>query len=124
MKITQLAKIGLVGLAFFGLYFYLSQDVGPQKSSAAATDSALRDAARISDVQVLQNAIDLYYKKCGYYPGPANPGPRCGPFVAINTRGELVKVLLGSNLGLSRIPTDPKTVDTYLYSTNAAGTSY
>jgi hypothetical protein len=40
-------------------------------SDTAAMDA--RDAQRISDLTQLQNDIQLYYKKCGYYPGVAQP---------------------------------------------------
>ncbi len=34
-----------------------------------------RDARRISDLRLVQEYLDSYFAKCGYYPGSANGGP-------------------------------------------------
>ena len=36
------------------------------------TQQAGRDARRISDLHEVQNGLELYYNKCGYYPGTSS----------------------------------------------------
>jgi prepilin-type N-terminal cleavage/methylation domain-containing protein len=78
-----------------------------------------RDARRLSDLKQVQTALELYYNKCGYYPGGANP-TTCGPFTKINDWDQLTTALKGSALGINQIPTDPN----YQYATNDLGTVY
>jgi hypothetical protein len=90
-----------------------------------AAGIAARDTQRISDLTQLQSDIQLYYKKCGYYPGVAEPGSSCGPFVPILTYARLSAALLGSNLGIASVPHDPLGgVKDYIYGTNVIGQSY
>ena len=86
-----------------------------------------RDSRRISDLRQVQNALELYYAKCGYYPGPAQAGSgACSGFSSINTWAALEASIAGSNLGISatNIPNDPTSGKDYLYGTNAGGSSY
>ncbi|HEY4475557.1 MAG TPA: prepilin-type N-terminal cleavage/methylation domain-containing protein, partial [Candidatus Paceibacterota bacterium] len=69
-----------------------------------------RDARRISDLRNVQAALELYFNKCGKYPGDqicgtvgTNP---IGPWTSGGT-GELDDVLMASGLGISKIPFDP-----------------
>ena len=93
------------------------------------TQRAGRDARRISDLRQTQNALELYFNKCGYYPGTvqANPPP-CGAYAANNTWGDAVsgmtQALIGSAIGVSQIPNDPTSGKTYYYGANAVGSSY
>src|ERR1035441_6676978 len=48
------------------------------------TQQAGRDARRISDLNEAQNGLELYYNKCGYYPGPTNAAA-CAAWSANNT---------------------------------------
>ena len=85
---------------------------------------ASRDTQRINDLKLVQSALQLYFNKCGYYPGPVNSGGACGLYVANNTWARLSAALIGSGLGVSSVPNDPIGVNTYFYSTNVAGSSY
>jgi hypothetical protein len=93
-------------------------------SASDAAAIASYDATRISDLAQLQTDIQLYHKKCGYYPGAPQAGSSCGPFVADGSYARLSAALMGSGLGITSIPNDPKTGLDYVYGTNAAGTSY
>lgn len=86
--------------------------------------SAARDTQRINDMAQLQNDLQLYHNKCGYYPGAAQPGNSCGLFVADASYARLSAALVGSNLGIASVPNDPTPGVNYLYGTNFAGTSY
>lgn len=78
-----------------------------------------RDTRRISDLRQTQNALELYYSKCGFYPGTAN----CAATTIPTTWADLTTALVGSGLGVSQIPNDPNTSANYKYgSTN--GSSY
>jgi prepilin-type N-terminal cleavage/methylation domain-containing protein len=94
------------------------------------TQRAGRDARRISDLRQVQNALELYYNRCGYYPGPtptAASGP-CGSFSQVTSDGwkALTATLtsVNTNIGVSTIPLDPTAGHTYYYGTNGTGSSY
>jgi prepilin-type N-terminal cleavage/methylation domain-containing protein len=101
--IAILASIVLVGL-------------GPTQQSG-------RDARRLSDLHEDQNGIELYYSKCGYYPGTAQAGA-CGAFAtAINYAG-MATAVQGSGVGVSVMPNDPTAGDSYYYAATAGGADY
>lgn len=78
-----------------------------------------RDTRRISDLRQVQNALELYYSKCGFYPGTAN----CAATTIPGTWADLTTTLIGSGLGVNQIPDDPNSSVHYRYgSTN--GSSY
>src|SRR5580658_7377218 len=81
--IAILASIVLVGL-------------GPTQQSG-------RDARRLSDLHEIQNGLELYYNKCGFYPGPANCTGGPDDTVDFSTMAANV---VASNLGISTIPVD------------------
>jgi prepilin-type N-terminal cleavage/methylation domain-containing protein len=96
------------------------------------TQQAGRDARRISDLSEVQNGLELYYNKCGYYPGASSatdascdasvPG---GTVVAAYTymAGELQAI----GIGISSVPVDPNNTSPhqYMYATSgASGESY
>ncbi len=81
-----------------------------------------RDARRISDLKQVQAGLELYYNKCGYYPGNAENGATCAGYAANNTWAGLVTALTGSNIGVSNVPHDPNAARDYFYEAN--GTSY
>lgn len=59
-----------------------------------------RDAKRISDVTSVQNVLELYYTRCGFYPGQANCGETGNPSNWV----DLAASLTGSGLGVTGIP--------------------
>lgn len=106
--IAILASIVLVGL-------------GPTQQSG-------RDARRLSDLHEIQNGLELYYSKCGYYPGGVEATTPCGAFVAANsynnTGNTVVEALDGSSIGITVLPDDPTSGKHYFYEVDAAGDSY
>jgi prepilin-type N-terminal cleavage/methylation domain-containing protein len=90
------------------------------------TQQAGRDARRLSDLREAQNALELYFSKCGYYPGPvvASNSP-CGPW-SQNPNGwaSLTTALTGSGIGVGTMPDDPTAGHDYYYSTTGDGSSY
>ncbi len=108
--IAILASIVIVGL-------------GPAQQSG-------RDARRISDLQSVQNGLELYYSKCGYYPGAAvASGATCPGFAAVSGNGgatgfsSMSASLIGSAIGISSVPNDPTGGKSYEYG-STDGTSY
>jgi prepilin-type N-terminal cleavage/methylation domain-containing protein len=91
------------------------------------TQQAGRDARRLSDLRETQNALELYFNKCGYYPGLAEPGA-CGNYAAVaswnGTAPSLSTSLIGSTIGVNSIPNDPSSGHTYFYGATAGGASY
>ncbi len=83
-----------------------------------------RDARRITDLKQAQNGLELYFNKCGYYPGTAQALSPCGAYSTILTWAELTSALTGSNLGISNVPSDPTAGSNYIYGASAGGTSY
>ncbi len=86
--------------------------------------TAARDARRIVDLNEVKNGLELYFNKCGYYPGQIQPALNCGPFVQIFTWQDLTAALTGSNLDIDAIPDDPTTGADYLYATDTNGKHY
>jgi general secretion pathway protein G len=96
------------------------------------TQQAGRDARRISDLSEVQNGLELYYNKCGYYPGASSAtdatcdasAPGGTPVTAYtNMAGELQAI----GIGISSVPVDPNNASPhqYTYATNgASGDSY
>ena len=77
------------------------------------TQQAGRDARRLSDLRGVQNALELYFSACGFYPGPAIPGTGCAgqtwgssPTKWSGTGG-LADVLQTSHIGVNTVPDDP-----------------
>lgn len=82
-----------------------------------------RDARRISDLRQAQNALELYYSKCGYYPGGV-AAASCGAFTPATSWSDMKSALIGSNIGVSQIPNDPSSNRVYVYNVSARGDSY
>lgn len=106
--IAILASVVLVGL-------------GPTQQSG-------RDARRLSDLHEVQNALELYYNKCGYYPGTYIGSAPCTGFVASGGYNQgtspVVTVITGSSIGVGVMPDDPTSGKHYLYDANTGGASY
>ncbi len=76
--------------------------------------TAGRDARRLSDLNEVRNALELYFNRCGYYPGAPQPSFPCGAFTPIAvyddgscSAGTLCGSLTGSNISISQVPDDP-----------------
>lgn len=101
--IATLASVALVGL-------------GPVQRNG-------RDTRRISDLRQVQNGVELYYAKCGYYPGGTQSGNDCSGFADAGGWTGLSAALTGSSLGISKVPNDPRSGGSYEYGSQS-GTSY
>jgi len=82
-----------------------------------------RDARRIADLRQVQNALEIYYTRCGRYPGGAAPGSGACPTTAPGTWAALQTVLT-TGLGISQIPNDPTPGDAYGYAISSDGQNY
>ena len=85
---------------------------------------ATRNATRINDLTQIQNDLQLYYNKCGYYPGTSQPGSSCSAYAAIFTWADLTKALIGSNLGITNVPNDPTAGTHYFYGAGPGSKGY
>jgi len=99
--IAILASVVLIGL-------------GPTQQSG-------RDARRLSDLHEVQNGLELFFNKCGYYPGTA-AGGACAAGGATAGYAEMSGALTGAGLGINSVPSDPLNNATYkyYYKTNGA----
>jgi prepilin-type N-terminal cleavage/methylation domain-containing protein len=88
------------------------------------TQQAGRDARRISDLREVQNGLELYYNKCGYYPGPVNCGTGWGSSGAYSDLTSASGPLIGSGIGVSTVPNDPTNGKTYYYTSFSSGSTY
>jgi prepilin-type N-terminal cleavage/methylation domain-containing protein len=91
------------------------------------TQQAGRDARRISDLHEVQNGLELFYNKCGYYPGTGTGGA-CGSAqvaggtdVAAYTSMSTALTALG--VGVSSVPNDPSNAAPHQYSFATDGAS-
>ena len=96
------------------------------------TQAAARDSKRLSDLREVQNGLELYFNKCGYYPGGVVSGSCAGTTysaedfwgVAGTSATGMTAALTGSNIGVNTVPDDPLGGShTYYYGTNG-GTNY
>ncbi|MDO8429923.1 MAG: type II secretion system protein [bacterium] len=85
-----------------------------------------RDAKRLAEIRQVQNALELYYSKCGFYPG----GDDCA--VASPASWSVLSTTLttGTSLGITKIPNDPSYSSsdtdspTYYYAVSPTRDSY
>ena len=84
-----------------------------------------RDARRLSDLRQVQNALELYFTRCGFFPDPngARASPQCAASGA-GTWTELVGTLTTGGIGVAQIPNDPVSGRTYQYEARPDLTSY
>lgn len=78
------------------------------------------DIRRISDFRQIQNLLEIYFSKCGIYPGNHTvPGsaPECSG--VLDPYG-----IVGTAWDIARIPEDPLTQKKYEYAPNSDQTSY
>lgn len=85
-----------------------------------------RDARRLSDMKQMQTALELYFQKCGFYPGFVRvvfgSSPCAGVAIANGTAAgwtALQTELNAAGLGFSgQIPNDPIAARSYSYGSN------
>ncbi|HUC31366.1 MAG TPA: prepilin-type N-terminal cleavage/methylation domain-containing protein [Candidatus Paceibacterota bacterium] len=85
------------------------------------TQEAGRDARRISDLSEVQNGLELYYNKCGIYPGTGTcaAGDPTGGWLGLGN------AVIGANVGIvSAFPNDPTASKSYSYWYGANNTTY
>lgn len=87
-----------------------------------------RDSRRISDLGQVQNGLELYFNKCGYYPGGQAAGS-CTGYSAISGWSALQDALTGTGssrgyLGITSIANDPTAGKDYCYTASSGGTGY
>lgn len=81
-----------------------------------------RDARRISDLREAQNALELYFSKCSYYPGSSQSGDTCSARTGSPSDwAGLRTAITESNLGVNQIPNDPSVGRSYVYASDGAG---
>jgi|GEM_PF-436703 len=103
--IAILASVVLIGL-------------GPTQQSG-------RDARRLSDLHQIQNGLELFYNRCGFYPGNFT-APNCDP-AATTGFAQMKGALTTADIGVNTVPSDPTNAGAhiYYYRTNgAAATQY
>jgi len=72
-----------------------------------------RDARRVADMSQMQNALELYFSRCGYYPSSAPPAmmPQAGCSNSVNMTtasnwNDLSNTLTAAGIA-NRVPDDP-----------------
>lgn len=80
-----------------------------------------RDSRRLADLKETQNALELYYNKCGHYPGTEDCAVAAG---APADWAGLTTALTKASIGVSQIPSDPSAGKDYAYYTNASRNAY
>lgn len=80
-----------------------------------------RDARRQADLRGAQNALELYYNKCGRYPGSGS----CGD-TPVSEWDDLSDAIAASGIGVPKLPNDPSAASgkSYYYGTPVDGSSY
>ena len=109
--VELLVVIGIVGIlssTFLGIF-------GSVRKSS-------RDSRRIADLEQAEQALRLYYGKCGMYPGSFDAvtkecegGQSGGSGLDPDSWGELSDILSKAEIGVTDIPNDPVIGKTYEY---------
>ncbi len=102
--IAILASIVLVGL-------------GPSQQAG-------RDARRLSDLHEIQNGLELFYNKCGFYPGTAAPTCTVGSPGTDWTGFQATLAGAGIGINTGGVPQDPSSNQTYGYEWSSTNSSY
>ena len=76
------------------------------------TQQAGRDSRRLSDLHEVQNGLELYYNKCGYYPGVL--AGACDP-TATTGYTTMAAALKGLGIGVTQVPLDPTNTAPHVY---------
>jgi prepilin-type N-terminal cleavage/methylation domain-containing protein len=85
------------------------------------TQQAGRDARRISDLAEAQNGLELYYNKCGIYPGTG----ACAVGTAGVTWAAVSASVIAAGVGITAVfPDDPSSGKHYNYFWGAGNSSY
>jgi prepilin-type N-terminal cleavage/methylation domain-containing protein len=84
------------------------------------TQRAGRDARRLSDLREIQNGLELFYNKCGYYPGSISSGACSNGTPA--SWDDLATALQG--VGVTSLPNDPTAGSSYGYFPYDNGDAY
>lgn len=98
-------------------------ELGPAQQSG-------RDARRLSDLKSVQNALEFYYQKCGFYPGGVNCGtgnPSTWGSGSTPNANSLAYVLENSGVGVTanQFPVDPSAPQrTYAYGVSSGNSGY
>ena len=73
------------------------------------TQQAGRDARRLSDIHEVQNGFELFFNKCGYYPGQLSTAGACTAGAPSPTTWAGVQAALTTytSLGVLSVPVDP-----------------
>jgi general secretion pathway protein G len=84
-----------------------------------------RDSRRLSDLQGIRNALELFNNKNGHYPNNAADGLSADALTAIDAANALEAKLVAAGVA-SRLPHDPGSNGgtEYKYATDGAGTHY
>lgn len=82
-----------------------------------------RDARRVADLRQVQNALELYFSKCGFYPGVSGPSA-CNSGTPTDWSG-FSSALTGAGIGISSVSNDPLApTRNYEYGRSSDGQSY
>lgn len=79
-----------------------------------------RDARRVADLGQVQNGLELYYSKCGIYPGDKDCVATTNP----STWAGLVTVLKEAGIGVTNVSNDPTPTKNYSYGVSSGNQSY
>jgi len=80
--------------------------------------AAARDTRRIADIRNTQNLLELYFNKCGHYPGTWTVAAGCG--LGSPTNWNALETALAGELGSANLVRPPAGPD-YMYGSVAGG---
>lgn len=91
------------------------------------TRSKARDAKRIAEVRQIQSALELYFNRCGWYPGPADCGATPPLLTTADDLAEwqgMAAILNDPDIGVTNVPDTDPSGGFYFYGSPAGGLSY
>ena len=82
--------------------------------------ASARDTRRIGDLRNSQNLLELYFNRCGFYPG----GIAGGACTSGTTNFAALETMMETNGFTSNFPNDPVSGKTYYYGVSADNLNY
>lgn len=90
-------------------------------TSVSSFQASARDTARVGNLKNIESYLELFYNKCGYYPGYQGGSSSCN--ATLQGWGDLSTLM--ANVGVtSQLPKDPSAGRSFCYGVSSDGNSY
>lgn len=93
-------------------------------SSVSSFQARARDTLRIGDLRNIQNYLELFFNKCGYYPGNVDASGNCTLGNTPTTWQDLQTLMTKTAAVTTQFPADPIPSHSFCYQSTNNGLGY